>query len=233
MLGRPASLTIDGPAGLLEVVVDDPSTDFPAPIGLAVIAHPHPLMGGTMDNKVVHTLVRAFAMSGWRAVRFNFRGVGRSEAAWDEGRGEADDMRAVVAHHLADPALRGLPLALAGFSFGGFVAATAASQLTQAAANQPAERAPSTLVLVSPATSRFDVPHVPADALVVQGEADDVVPMASVLDWARPQALPVTVVPGAGHFFHGQLGLLREVVLRHLRAEAARPGAAHPLHASD
>lgn len=220
MLGRPASLTIDGPAGQLEVVVEDPPAEQGAPRGLAVIAHPHPLMGGTMDNKVVHTLVRAFVLSGWRAVRFNFRGVGQSESAWDEGRGETADMLAVVAHHLADPAMRGLPLALAGFSFGGHVAAQAASRLSQAAADQPSVRAPSTLVLVSPATSRFEVPVVPGHTLVVQGEADDVVPLASVLDWARPQALPVTVVPGAGHFFHGQLALLREVVLKHLRAEA-------------
>lgn len=224
MLGRPASLTIDGPAGLLEVVVEDPpeaqGAPHSAPKGLAVIAHPHPLMGGTMDNKVVHTLVRAFVLSGWRAVRFNFRGVGQSESAWDEGRGETSDMLAVIAHHQADPAMRGLPLALAGFSFGGYVAAQTAARLIQAAADQPAVRAPSTLVLVSPATSRFEVPTVPGHTLVVQGEADDVVPLASVLDWARPQALPVTVVPGAGHFFHGQLGLLREVVLKHLRAEA-------------
>ncbi|MCH8178725.1 MAG: alpha/beta fold hydrolase [Proteobacteria bacterium] len=221
MLGRPASLTIDGPAGQLEIVVEDPPGSAGAPKGLAVIAHPHPLKGGTMDNKVVHTLVRAFVLSGWRAVRFNFRGVGQSEAAWDEGRGETSDMLAVVAHHLADPAMRGLPLALAGFSFGGYVAAQAASRLIQAAADQPAVRAPTTLVLVSPATSRFEVPTVPGHTLVVQGEADDVVPLPSVLDWARPQALPVTVVPGAGHFFHGQLGLLRELVLKHLRAEAA------------
>lgn len=220
MLGRPASLLIDGPAGHIEVVVEDPA-DPVALRGLAVIAHPHPLMGGTMDNKVVHTLVRAFALAGWRAVRFNFRGVGRSEGQYDEGRGEATDMLAVVAHHLSDPALAGKPLALAGFSFGGYVAAQAASRLLQAAADQPAVRAPSTLVLVSPAASRFDVPAVPAHTLVVQGEADDVVPLSAILDWARPQQLPVTVVPGAGHFFHGQLGGLREIVLRHLRTEAA------------
>ncbi len=220
MLGRPASLTIDGPSGLLEVVVEDPSPTLGAPLGLAVIAHPHPLMGGTMDNKVVHTLVRAFALTGWRAVRFNFRGVGQSESVWDEGRGETADMLAVVAHHLADPAMRGLPLALAGFSFGGFVAAQAAARLVQDAAEQPAVRAPASVVLISPATSRFEVPAVPANTLVVQGESDDVVPMASVLDWARPQALPVTVVPGAGHFFHGQLALLREIVRKHLLAEA-------------
>jgi len=227
MLGRPASLIIDGPAGELEVVVEDPDG---APRGLVVVAHPHPLKGGTMDNKVVHTLVRAFVLAGWRAVRFNFRGVGRSGSSWDEGRGETTDMLAVAAHHLSDPALAGRPLALAGFSFGGHVAAQAAARLTQAEAEQPAVRAPSTLVLVSPATSNFDVPAVPAHTLVVQGEQDDVVPLASILDWARPQQLPVTVVPGAGHFFHGQLGVLREVVSRHLRAEAAASAANPATH---
>jgi alpha/beta superfamily hydrolase len=217
MIGRPASYTIDGPAGLLEVVLEDPAA---APRGLVVIAHPHPLMGGTMDNKVVHTLVRAFVLAGWRAVRFNFRGVGQSESAWDEGRGETQDMLAVVAHHLADPALRGLPLALAGFSFGGFVAASAHAALQDQAAQNAAAVAPSQLVLISPAT-RYEVPPVPAHTLVVEGEEDDVVPLASILDWARPQNLPVTVVPGTGHFFHGQLATLREVVLRHLRASAA------------
>lgn len=225
MIGRPASLLIDGPAGQIEVVVEDPSGDV-VPRGLAVVAHPHPLMGGTMDNKVVHTLARAFVLSGWRAVRFNFRGVGHSDGQYDEGRGETADLLSVVAHHLSDPALAGKPLALAGFSFGGHVAAQAASRLLQAAADQPAVRAPSTLVLVSPAASRFDVPAVPAHTLVVQGEADDVVPLSAILDWARPQQLPVTVVPGAGHFFHGQLGGLRDIVLRHLRAESLREGGA-------
>ena len=221
MLGRPASLLIDGPAGHIEVVVEDPAE---APRGLAVIAHPHPLMGGTMDNKVVHTLVRAFVLAGWRAVRFNFRGVGQSEGVHDEGRGESADMVVVAAHHLSDPALAGLPLALAGFSFGGHVAAQAAARLLQAAAERPEVRSPASLVLVSPAVSRFDVPTVPSHTLVVQGEADDVVPLDRILEWARPQQLPVTVLPGAGHFFHGQLGVLRELVVRHLRAEAIRLG---------
>ena len=184
MIGRPASLLIDGPAGQIEVVVEDPAGAV-APRGLAVVAHPHPLMGGTMDNKVAHTLARAFVLAGWRAVRFNFRGVGRSDGQYDEGRGETSDLLAVAAHHLSDPALAGKPLALAGFSFGGHVAAQAASRLLQAAADQPAVRAPSTLVLVSPAASRFDVPAVPAHTLVVQGEADDVVPLSAILEIGR------------------------------------------------
>ncbi|HYR26465.1 MAG TPA: alpha/beta fold hydrolase [Aquabacterium sp.] len=217
MIGRPASHTIDGPAGLLEVVIEEPQG---APIGLAVVAHPNPQQGGTMDNKVVHTLCRAFVLAGWRAVRFNFRGVGQSEGSWGEGRGEAMDMLAVVAHHLTDPALQGKPLALAGFSFGGYVAAQTHARLTEAAANDPRVQAPAQLVLISPATTRFEVPAVPASTLVVEGEEDDVVPLTSILDWARPQGLPITVVPGTGHFFHGQLPRLRDLVLRHLRAFA-------------
>ena len=217
MMGRPASQTIDGPAGLLEVVMEEPDQ---APLGLAVIAHPHPLHGGTMDNKVVHTLCRAFVLAGWRAVRFNFRGVGQSAGVWDEGRGETVDMLSVVSHHMADPAFKGLPLALAGFSFGGYVAAQTHARLTDAAAQGRGPAAPQQLVLVSPATSRNEVPAVPSHTLVVEGEQDDVVPLSSILGWARPQNLPVTVIPGTGHFFHGQLTVLREVVVRHLRGNA-------------
>ena len=119
-----------------------------------------------------------------------------------------------------DPALKDKPLALAGFSFGGYVAAQAHARLSEAAANRPELVAPKQLVLVSPATSRYEVPEVPAHTLLVEGEQDDVVPLASILDWARPQGLPITVVPGTGHFFHGKLTVLREVVLRHLRAAA-------------
>lgn len=154
-----------------------------------------------MDNKVVQTLARAFLQLGWRAVRFNFRGIGQSEGAWDEGRGEVDDALAVLAAVRAP----GEALILAGFSFGGYVASRAAQRVTE-----PAQR----LVLVGPATSRFDTAPVPADTVVIHGEVDDVVPLASVLDWARPQSLPVTVVPGVGHFFHGQLPLLKSLVVR-------------------
>ena len=158
-----------------------------------------------MDNKVVATLARAFVQCGWRAVRFNFRGFGGSAGVWDEGRGEIDDALAVVAA-LREP---GQPLALAGFSFGGYVASQAASALH-----------PERLVLVGPATASFTVAPVPADTLVIHGEADDVVPLAATLAWARPQALPIVVVPGAGHFFHGQLPLLKSLVVRHLAAPA-------------
>lgn len=193
--------TVAGPAGALECAVDAPSG---ASRGVAVVCHPHPQHGGTMDNKVVQTLARAYTQLGCTAVRFNFRGVGASQGSWAGGPGEIEDALAVVA------ALRapGQPLWLAGFSFGAYVVSHVAAQLAAAAAG--AER----LVLVGPAASRFDMPPVPADTLVLHGEADDVVPLAAVFDWARPQSLPVTVIPGAGHFFHGQLPLLKSLVVR-------------------
>jgi len=196
--------SIAGPAGALAC-----ATDLPAgtPRGTAVLCHPHPQFGGTLDNKVVQTLARAFLHLGYRAVRFNFRGVGGSAGAWDEGQGEIDDALAVIAaERTAHP---GLPIALGGFSFGGYVAANAADRLQ--AAGTPVQR----LVLVGPATSRFAMPaSVAPDTIVVHGEADDVVPLASTLDWARPQVLPVIVLPGVGHFFHGQLPLLKAQVVQ-------------------
>ena len=198
---------LTGPAGQLEVAIDRP---LDSPRGTAVIAHPHPLHGGTLTNKVVQTLARACVLGGWTAVRFNFRGVGHSEGAYDEGRGELDDLLSVVSALAPDG-----PLCLAGFSFGAYVT-------THAVQRVHAERDLQRVVLVGTATSRFDAAPVPAElhgrTLVVHGEQDDTVPLSSVMDWARPQVLPVLVVPGGGHFFHGQLPLLRELVLRHLRA---------------
>jgi len=198
MNSQTEKLVIAGPAGALEIAIDQPAV---ALRGVAVLCHPNPTQGGTLDNKVVQTLARAFVQMGYRAVRFNFRGIGKSEGQWDEGRGEVGDALAVIAHARE----AGLPLALGGFSFGGYVASHAAQALAD-----KAER----LCLVGPAASRFDMTTVPADTLVVHGEADDVVPLASVLDWARPQSLPITVVPGVGHFFHGQLPLLKNIILR-------------------
>jgi hypothetical protein len=197
--------SIQGPVGAIELAQDAPAQ---AAKGVVVIAHPHPLFGGTMDNKVVQTLARAFTQCGWTAVRFNFRGVGDSAGVHDDGRGELDDFLAVVRH--AAPSGR---LALAGFSFGGFVTSNAFAQLHT-------ERQIDSLVLVGVATSRFPMLPIPAEAhvktLVIHGEQDDTVPLAAVMDWARPQILPVTVVPGVGHFFHGQLPLLKSLVVRHL-----------------
>lgn len=200
-------LSIPGPAGRLEVAIDRPAAEAR---GVAVIAHPHPLHGGTLTNKVVQTLARACVLSGWTAVRFNFRGVGQSEGAYDEGRGELDDLLAVIEALAPDG-----PLCLAGFSFGSFVTSHAAARLHSV-------RDVRHLVLIGTAASRFEVAPVAAElherTLVVHGEQDDTVPLSSVMDWARPQSLPVLVVPGGGHFFHGQLPLLRDLVLRHLRA---------------
>lgn len=192
-------ITINGPAGAIECAIDRPTE--PA-IGVAVVYHPHPVHGGTLDNKVVQTLARAFLQLNYRVVRFNFRGVGKSEGHWDQGRGEIDDALAVIAA-VREPWER---FVLAGFSFGGYVASQAAQRL-------PADQRPERMVLVGPATSNFQVAAVPANTLVIHGEADDVVPLQATFDWARPQSLPVVVVPGVGHFFHGQLTLLKSLVL--------------------
>lgn len=197
--------SIAGPAGPLQCAIDEPAE---AARGVMVVCHPHPLHGGTMDNKVVQTVARAALQHGLRSVRFNFRGIGESAGAWDAGAGEVDDAMAVIAA-FRDAAL---PLWVAGFSFGGYVASQAAARL--AAAGAPAEG----VVLVGPATRNFEVAAVPEGTLVIHGEADDVVPLQATLDWARPQSLPVVVVPGVGHFFHGQLPLLKSLVVRHLAA---------------
>ena len=210
------AITLQGPAGPIEALIDEPGAGEPmasqGDLPVAVIAHPHPLFAGTMHNKVVQTLARAFVQSGWRAVRFNFRGVGESAGSYDEGRGEAEDLLQVIAQ--VAPAPR--RLALAGFSFGSFVTANAAAQLH--AQGRQAEQ----LVLVGTAAQRFAVAPIAPEwherTLIVHGEADDTVSLASVYDWARPQNLPVTVLPGVGHFFHGQLPLLKQLVMRHLRA---------------
>lgn len=201
------SFILQGRVGAIEALRDAPVQGEIR--GTAVIAHPHPLFGGTMQNKVVQTLARAFVQCGWQAVRFNFRGVGASAGTFDEGRGEAVDMQAVI-----DQVAPSGPLALAGFSFGAFVTSHVARTLTS-------ERRLDKLVLVGTAASRFEVapvtPELHEQTLVLHGEQDDTVPLASVMDWARPQSLPVTVIPGVEHFFHGQLPLLKSLVARHLR----------------
>lgn len=202
-------LTLTGLAGAVEALRDAPAADVP-PRGVAIIAHPHPLFGGTMDNKVVQTLARAFVQCGYTAVRFNFRGVGASAGEHDAGVGEAQDMLSVVRQVAPEG-----PIALAGFSFGAFVTSHVLAGLWNEGRVEKA-------VLVGTAASRFTVAPVPPEAhdrtLVVHGEADDTVPLSAVMDWARPQILPVTVVPGGGHFFHGQLPLLKSLVVRHLRS---------------
>ena len=200
-------LTLQGEAGRIEALRDTPEG---ASKGVAIVAHPHPLFGGTMDNKVVQTLARAFVQCGWTVVRFNFRGVGASAGEHDAGDGEARDFCQVVAQVAAQG-----PLAIAGFSFGSFVASHALQTLWPT-------RSIEKIVFVGTAAQRFTVASLPTElhdkTLVVHGEQDDTVSLASVMDWARPQSLPVTVVPGGGHFFHGQLPLLKGLVVRHLSA---------------
>jgi alpha/beta superfamily hydrolase len=202
---------VAGLAGNIETVIEHPAV-FPADgvsegiRGIALVCHPHPLFGGTLDNKVVTTLARAFVELGYVALRPNFRGVGKSEGEHDHGRGETEDMLALIAH--ARERFGDLPVALAGFSFGGYVQARVAQRL-----------APERMVLVGVAAGdlgerRYETPTVPAETLVIHGELDETVPLARVLDWARPQELPVVVIPGADHFFHRRLHLIRGIVKR-------------------
>ena len=189
-------VSILGPAGKLEVVVHMPDG---APRAIAVIAHPLPTMGGTMENKIVTTLARTFAELGFAALRFNFRGVGASSGEFDEGNGEVEDALTVTRYAMSE--YGDLPLILSGFSFGGYVQARAAQQLP-----------PQQLVLIAPAVTRYPMPPVPPNTLLVHGELDEVVPLADVMQWARPQHLPIVVLPGAEHFFHGRLEQLKEIV---------------------
>lgn len=202
-----ARRSIAGPAGAVELALTVPER---AARGIALIAHPHPLQGGTMDNKVVQTLAKTFAALGYVGVRFNFRGVGGSAGSFDDGAGETDDALAALAHARSE--YGDLPLVLAGFSFGSFVQARVARQVT-----------PERMVLVGPAVARFGAATLAADTIVIHGEEDDVVALADVFAWARPQQLPVIVFPGCGHFFHGRLPQLQRVISGMWR-QAAAPG---------
>jgi alpha/beta superfamily hydrolase len=187
---------VAGPAGRIECAVDSPEGDARGVArGVALIAHPHPLFGGSLDNKVVQTLARALLELGYETWRPNFRGVGQTEGVHDEGRGELEDLAAVLNH------IRREKFILAGFSFGASLVAKLAEK-----------EKPEWLVLVGVGITRIMAPAVPAGTLVIHGENDDTVPLAAVLDWARPQELPVVVVPGADHFFHRKLHILRALV---------------------
>ena len=200
----PASLTrvtVTGAAGAIETDVNDPGDKRR---GIALIAHPNPVQGGTKDNKVVTTLAKAFYNLGYVAVRPNFRGVGKSAGEFDAGVGETEDLLRVAAY--AKERYGDVPLLLAGFSFGSFVQTRVAKRVAH-------ER----MVLVGPAVVRFPAETVPAGTLVIHGEHDDVVPLQDVFDWARPQQLPIVVVPGGEHFFHGRLNLLAQIVVHYCR----------------
>lgn len=193
--------SLNGPAGLLQCALDLPET---APRGIALVAHPHPLYGGTMDNKIAQTLARAFVGMGYATARMNFRGVGESAGTYDEGRGETDDMAVLLAH--MQEQYPGLACALAGFSFGTFVQAQLQQRLI--AQGAPAER----LALIGCAAGKWPMPPVPADTILIHGETDDTIPLSAVMDWARPQDIPVIVIPGADHFFHRKLHHIKDLV---------------------
>ncbi len=201
-------LRVPGPAGDLEALIETPQSgaaDAGEVRAVAVVCHPHPQYGGTMDNKVVYTLARAFQQCAAPAVRFNYRGVGASEGTYDEGRGETEDTLAVIEY--ARGRWPGADLWLGGFSFGGAVAVRAAGRAD-----------PRRVVLVAPAVSRLDLSDAAAPAcpwLIVQGDTDELVPRDEVLAWARAlvPAPAITVLPDTGHFFHGRINELRAAVL--------------------
>ncbi|KAF1013131.1 MAG: alpha/beta hydrolase [Burkholderia sp.] len=196
---------INGPVGRIEIAVDLPLKNT-ATRGIALVAHPHPLFGGTMDNKVTQTLARIFLQLGYIVTRSNFRGVGATEGSYDNGHGETDDLLAVLAHMRTQPDQAPLPLVLAGFSFGTFVLSQVGKKIQER--GEAIER----MVFVGTATSRWAVDDVPENTIVIHGETDDIVPISSVYDWARPQELPVIVIPGAEHFFHRKLHILKRVI---------------------
>ncbi len=208
MASQPDTLIFQGAAGAIACAADWPQEP---PKGWALLLHPHPLFGGARDNKVVTTMSRACVQAGLLTIRPDFRGVGESAGTYDKGQGEAEDMLALIAQFAQRyPELASLPFVLGGFSFGSAVA----SQVH--ARGQDAGLAIAALLLVGTAVERFEVAPVPSDTLVVHGEQDDTVALANVFDWARPQDVPVVVIPGASHFFHGKLVLLKQLVQAHL-----------------
>src|ERR1700761_5017465 len=199
---------IDGPVGKIEVALDLPDEmreNGAAPRGIALVAHPHPLFGGTMDNKVAQTLARTLVQLNYVTYRSNFRGVGQTDGEHDAGIGERDDLRAVLEHMRTEGEYGDLPLVLAGFSFGTFVLSHVAAALVDE--GREIER----VVFVGTAASRWEVAPVPENTLVIHGELDETVPIQSVYDWARPQELPLVVIPGAEHFLHRKLHVLKRI----------------------
>lgn len=197
-------ISISGSVGNLEGVLHLPNA---SPTAIVVLAHPLSTMGGTMDNKVVTTLTKAFVELGYATLRFNFRGVGTSAGSYDEGNGETLD--AIAAANFLRGEFPNLPLLLAGFSFGGYVQARAAAELN-----------PQQMILIAPAVGRFAMPNVPANTLLVHGDLDEVVSINDLLHWAQPQHLAVVVLAGASHFFHGRLVQLKQIVMQHFAAKS-------------
>lgn len=202
---------IHTPSGILEALQELPKTLVDSkPKGIAILSHPHPLHGGTMDNKVVQTMGRSFSYAGWTVVRFNFRGVGKSEGQFDHGVGETEDLLNIISHFAPEG-----PICLGGFSFGASVTCRALNRLQKT-------RDIKKVVLVGLAASRFEAPAIDPDyqlgTLVIHGEDDETVELKHVMTWAKEQIMPVTVVPQTGHFFHGQLSLLKGLIIRHVNA---------------
>ncbi len=201
--------SIDGPAGRIEALVSEPES---AP-AVAVLCHPHPQHGGTMNNKVVHTLARTLAGKGFATIRFNFRGVGESEGSYADGRGEVEDARAIIDH--ARQHWPGLPVWLGGFSFGAMVAIVAAADQDIAG-----------LVSVAPPVDRLDIAEIAQPRcrwLILIGDEDELVDVDTVVEWVNqldpgPQ---LRVLEGVDHFFHGRLTQLGECVLAWMDEEAA------------
>jgi alpha/beta superfamily hydrolase len=225
MNSRTKLIQIDGIVGSIQMSIDlpdelknDPSF---AVRGLALVAHPHPLMGGTMDNKVAQTMARAFNQLGYVSVRPNFRGVGGTEGVHDDGVGELEDLLHVT-EWMQTPSswsqfeasagqswvnfANTLPLVISGFSFGSFVGSHLVHRLIDL--GRPAER----LVMVGSAAGKWTLAQVPADTILIHGELDETIPLIDVLDWVRPQELTVQVVPGADHFFHRRLHCIRNII---------------------
>ncbi|NWG88151.1 MAG: alpha/beta hydrolase [Hydrogenophilaceae bacterium] len=191
-------LRIDGPAGKIETVIDDPGPDRK---GLALIAHPHPLHGGSLENKVVKTIGDTLFDLGYVAVRPNFRGVGQSEGEYDQGQGEVQDMLAV--HEFVSARYPGMPLILAGFSFGAYVQTVVSERLH-----------PKHLLLVGPAVNMFHMGEAPPHTIVIHGEHDEVAPTEAARDWAARHGFVFAVVRDTDHFFHKKLSELKEHILQ-------------------
>lgn len=214
---RTEILNFDGEAGPIECAIDRPMNGVR---GWALVLHPHPLHGGTRDNKVVTTIARACVEHGLVTVRPNFRGVGGSAGEFDHARGETADMFSLVEQfHQRFPEESNGVWAMAGFSFGTSVAAQLYSELAA-----QGRRTPERLILTGSAVERFrhrEV-RVPDDTLLIHGEADEVVPLAEAMDFARAHRLPMVVLPDASHFFHGRLIGLRSLIQQSLKAMPER-----------
>ncbi len=215
----------------IQVGVAEVSIDFPEELrsnpdfkvrGIALIGHPHPLLGGSMDNKVAQTLAKTFNLLGYVSVRPNFRGVGQSQGSFDDGVGEIDDLEQIL-EWLQIPSSWGeilglpaqswhgevahLPFVLAGFSFGSFVNSNLTKRLTEKG------RAPERLILVGSAAGKWDMPNIPKNTIVIHGEVDETILLQAVFDWLQQQEIVVHVIPGADHFFHRKLHLIRDTVI--------------------